>query len=311
MGIEIRTKYPGVDSTSNQRQSWGSQHGINIDETGLVIPGRSQEIDKKIYPALPILKQELQERRLKGQHVLLLPGGYDLVHVGHASFVMQATNHYLNSNPYLGRNELYVVALVDDDELIGEGKKSAYIKVTGKKGPIETGDLERTHPRLRAMASTSVDAVAPIPAPTRNIEHPLHTNLDHELFKSSNMLGILKLKNESFAERIHTAIDQLPKIRQKIRSGAGLLFDTEYWSLESWQLYMLSWLNENHQPEMAPMVRLISATEEKYVDIVSTITDMCNIKVGIFDDEFCVSTKELVQKYGIEELLRRKKETEI
>jgi hypothetical protein len=303
-------KYPQIDSDPMQLQSWADQFNIALDETGLVLPPLDDSIEGKICPSLEILKQEIVKRRSKGDHVILLPGGYDLVHIGHASFVVQAIDHYLAINSHLNRDQLFVVALVDDDDLISESKASAYIKAIGKKGPIERGELNIRHPRLRAMASLPLDAVAALPAPTRDINHPLHLNLDSAQFKEDPSLTELALLNFSLAERLHRAIEQLPKIRERITAGVGLLFDPEYWSLESWQLYMLSWLNEDNgkiSDNMGPIVRLVSEAEEKYRDIVATIMDMCQIGVEVFPDEHCVSTKELVERHGVEELLNRKK----
>ena len=73
-------------------------HG-SIDDHGLILPVIKPNLEAKIAVDINDVHHRILLHASKGKHILYLPGCYDLVHVGHASYVQQVIKNYLDEHP--------------------------------------------------------------------------------------------------------------------------------------------------------------------------------------------------------------------
>lgn len=306
--------YPDSTTPSNVTVEWARGYGVEIHPSGIVIPDKSTNNSSTIAQNFSDAISYIHKARQSGKHILILPGSYDLIHVGHLSFVVQATDHYLSllQNQDLKREDLYIAMLIDDDPLLGEVKKDAYIKVTGQKGPIERSNSPAgSHPRTVAASMLPVDLVSFVPSPVSvgNFPKPMIKNTQH-MQKRLNSYTYLSSEEE---QTIQKALINFPRIEKKIKNKEPLDFDSNHWSIELWQLYLLSSLSfsTNGNRPTPPITRIVSQEESKYLNRVRVLMDYCNIGVEVINDVFCLSTKQLVEKYGVEGCLSIKQSSAV
>lgn len=309
----LRNNYPDSTWPSAKLQEWANQQGVALDETGLVIPAAKDITDPKVCNWSEIHTRILEARK-KGKHVIILPGGYDVVHIGHLSFVVQAIDSYLESTKDtkspISRRDLYVVGLADSDGLIRETKRNAYLKATGEDGPVEKGATnDKYHPRIIGLASLPVDAVSLIPSPEDSSlpNPPIFKIKEMQAKFKDSPLWVAKL---GIATNIDNALANFPVLVDRLKDQRINSFDYSWWSIELWQLYMLGSLNIEEiakEKFIAPITRIISQEEEKYLDTVNELMRFAKIKTEVINDVFCISTKELVERYGTRQLLNIKR----
>ena len=287
--------YPTTETPSDVFVNWGKEFGIKIHPSGLVLPENRSINSYKVVGTFNDLSQKIEDQRRQSKHIVLLPGSYDGVHVGHLSFVVQAKEEYMRqwNDTYLdspiGRSDMFVVAVLDGDQLTSEVKENTYLKVTGKKGPIEHIDQ-----RVAAMAELPIDLVGVAQSPNE-LELPAPTELMHN--------------NIQAPDSVLNAIRDFTAFKADFeRQNLG--FDKSWWSIELWQMYLLSSLNKSELNGVVfptQITRVLSKDEHKYYNEVSAIMKLCGINVMELDDVFCVSTKQIVERIGVEELIRIKR----
>ena len=107
------------DDKAAQRIQEVIEAGIEIDAYGMVVPQvQLAKIRDKITKGLVDTRTRLAQVLGEGKHVIYLPGSYDMIHSGHASYVLQGVEAYLDKHSRLSRQDIFVMMLADDDELI-------------------------------------------------------------------------------------------------------------------------------------------------------------------------------------------------
>ncbi len=304
----LQHHYPTPTTPPEILISWAREYDVALHPSGLVLPEHREENKSKIVKDFDGFRERLDPEREKGKHIVILPGSYDGVHGGHLSFVIQAIQAYLDDwnnshrNEQINRSDVFVATLLDDDQLIAEVKKDAYLKVIGRKGPIETIE-ERT----AAMAELPLDLVGIAPSPLSD-KLPKPTSLQHDEMKQ-----MLSTINRSIPNAVTKSVENYGELLTDIENGQAS-FDSPWWSIESWQLYVLSTLNQQAlegKQFMSPITRVLSTDEHKYFNSVASLMKICKINVLEIDDIFCMSTKQIVEKVGADGLLDIKRSKEI
>lgn len=157
---------------ARQRMAEVVEAGIQLDKYGMVKPSLEEENLDKVTQDLLETRARIAEVLGEGKHIIYLPGSFDLVHVGHASYVRQCIDNYLSRNLRLTRDKIFVILLADDDEMIRAMKPSYLFNNPGDHPrPMENRELFEhvtdEHPRLVDLASLDSDLVGSIPAPTQ------------------------------------------------------------------------------------------------------------------------------------------------
>lgn len=310
---------PDLNGEARARIDLVIASGTELDKYGQVVPQMNKAIGNKIASDLLDVRQRVTEELHQGKHVLYVPGSYDLVHVGHASYILEGIETYLKAHSELRREDLYVVALADDDELIRGVKPPHLVAATGEHPrPIECAELfehlTKKHPRLVDLATLPVDLVGFLPAPTcfgEVLNHPLFQrwseraaipieckhDLEATVVKYGELLS--NLTEERFADvkaHFHRAkynLDYNPA--------------TAKWDVASWQLLLHRFIGDVYAASPQPnYVRMISEHDVKYKHIVAEVMELCGIDHHFVDDTVVVSTTELMSKFGWETLVRSK-----
>jgi hypothetical protein len=297
--------------------------GVKLDEFGQVLAEFTRENELKIARSLLDVRHQVMSAIGRGQHVVYVPGSYDLLHAGHASYIMQATELYLNDKPALQRSDLFVLALSDDDHLI-QAVKPPHLTGQPKEHPrpIQCNELfehcsRKHHPRLWDLAALPVDLVGFIPAPSQ-----LGTLLENQEFirwfnsvktedfydgvspDTSNSL-------ESYARLVRALrLENFASIKadfQKVRYGLDVDPQECLWDVGSWQMLMHRFIGDVYQHNSSERyVRIISEHDTKYKDVVARAMQTCGISYKFIDDQMVISTTSQVKQFGWEALVRSK-----
>lgn len=292
--------YPNQETSGLQYKQWGNLYGVNVDESGLVIPSRPLVTKSKIADSFEDARNRIDKARLEGKQILLLPGSYDLVHAGHLSYALQAidlTNESLERQKK-GRS-LFTAILVDDDRLIEEVKRDIYLKVTGETGPIEK-IVDGVSPRLEALASFPVDLVAFVPGPTSRADW----------FEPVGLSDLKKDPKVNYPQGVERALNSYPSLVERINAGQELDFNPDFWSVELWQLFLLSSLNRLSLVNGfrgVSMIRAVSQEDGKYIKEASAVASISGLQTEVLNDIFCLSSKEIVERLGVKGALDKKR----
>lgn len=310
-------KYPDSYTDPELFVAWADRLGVKVDKSGLIIPKENHNKEYKISPNFLETIQKVDEAREKGKYVIILPGRYDLAHIGHLSFLVQAINAFLKAkstfaeDSALKRSDIFVLVLLDDDDLIRLSIGEGYIKYFGVEGPIEKFNKGQLHPRIRTAAELPVDLVGFLPSPFSKEQLPKPTVL-----KLPGLINALKRsrfwqEKTNEAEKVLRALENYDVLRERVsKSGKDLRFDLIWWSLELWQLYLLSSMNK-HEVEgkkyRIQLTRIVSKREHEYFQIVHKLMKYSKIIVLEINDVFCMSTRQIVGKLGVARCLDIKK----
>jgi hypothetical protein len=296
--------------------------GVQIDSAGLVVPRLDREILQKFTIDLLGVREVIREQLRLDKHVLYLPGSYDLVHVGHASFIQESIENYCAINK-LSRENVLVLALADEDELISTVKKSA-----SREGelprPIQSLDLmghlsAEVSPRLIDLASLPfVDLVGTLPAPPSFGSTVRNACFQSWLKVVKKDWAELLAKRQApleFCEAFGSLIDHLdPEKYGKIcsayrceKNNINLLEkDHLSWKIQDWH-FMLHQFPGDVSPGNSEkrFLRVISKNDT-YADEVERSMSSCGIDTAIVEDTVVVSTSRLIAEFGWENLKDRK-----
>jgi hypothetical protein len=315
--------------------------GVTFNEFGLVVPKWSREVRSKISASLLETRHSILQAIQQGKHVVYVPGSYDLLHVGHASYIHQGIEEYQERHS-ISRDKLFVVALCDDDQLVQAVKPAHLYASSGEHPrPIEGAELFRrvvaqyAHPRAIDMASLPfVDLVGLIPSPAFFDEIRSNPVVSQWL----EGVNVLELPQEEVLEKI---LCRVPSERREafIRETVGtinrfntLLVDlqcdnfcpvsmsferakfnlgydisTARWDVGSWQLLMHRFLGDVYAPgSVDRYTRIISEHDQKYKDSVALLMKLSGIGALFFEDVNIVSTSQLVSHFGWQVLVESK-----
>ena len=297
------------------------QAGIKLDAYGQVLPEFTQANEKKIARDLLDVRYQVISALGRGQHVVYVPGSYDLVHAGHASYIMQAIDLYLKDRKELTRENLFVVALSDDDDLI-QAVKPAHLTAQAKEHPrpIECAALfehcSQNHPRLWDLATLPVDLVGFLPAPSR-----LGTLLGHQDF-SRWFESVQDIKVGTETSLVGDTLERYTRLIRAMRLGDFASIKSDFqkirhgletdpaaglWDVGSWQALMHQFIGDVCQARSSERyVRIISEYDVKYKDSVAQLMKACGIAHQFINDQMVVSTTALVKEFGWEVLVRSK-----
>jgi hypothetical protein len=292
----------------------------------MVVPQLSAEfIGHKITKNLVDTRTRLAQVLGEGKHVIYLPGSYDMIHAGHASYILQGVDFYLKAHARLSREDIFVMILADDDELI-EAIKPAYLMdpAADHPRPLENErvfeHLTSVNPRLLDLASLPVDLVGFIPAPTRignllgdwHFMRWLENSAD---FADSNTM-LHHLGNDGVSSNVRTTIDQYHALLKKIKQGNftevikgfqkakySKLYnaDTAAWNVGSWQLMVHKFLG-SVPGSQGHYTRIISEHDVKYKDLVAKLMKVSRIDHLFVQDDMVLSTTALAKAFGWEKL---------
>lgn len=311
--METLRKYPVQEASSEDKACWARALGYSTTPEGLILPNQDIEArNLKIAETISEVAKRIAQAKAQGQHIIYLPGTYDLVHVGHLSYILQAVNLYLSKNWSAGRkinrDNLFVVALADSDNLTSFAKSHKHISNGGSEElqrPIEKGDFApKDHPRLIALATLPVDCVGFLPGPLdANLPKPFQ--LDQ--VKAQELLRKLAL-NPSAKDKMVSAIADYSKLVDRVKTGR--LDFGSWWYIELWQLYLtLSLTLEQSHVEPTPFenqTRILSKSDSSYFDQAAAICAISNMGAVIMNDVIATSTTQLIKEYGAFHLLESK-----
>lgn len=302
------------------------KEGVKIDDQMLVVPD-AKNPKATIARSLVEVKRLIDEQRSTGKHIIYIPGSYDLVHAGHASYALQVIDQYLLQHPDLTRDDLYVVMLSDDDELI-KTVKAYKRKGYSAKGdedferPIESAEafedlnLEH-HPRLIGTASLPVDLVGFIPAPENAKEfinellaaqkHDVGTLTQHlEDFMAARELAEVDKRElsaaiQSYGKLLHCfgngGYDEVIASFRALGKPYAKVDPEAPWSIQSYQLLIHGFLAAGDGLR-GPIVRIVSVHDNKYKDQVDFLMEAAGLDVEPIEDVELVSTTKLLREFG-------------
>lgn len=315
---------PGSDLSSTARKKIRSviDSGVGVDSYGLIIPRLDREILQKFTTDLLNVRAIIQEQMRQGKHVLYLPGSYDLVHVGHASFIQESVETYCNQRN-IKRENLFVVALADEDELISTVKKSA-----SREGelprPIQSLDLMGqlcgdVSPRLIDLASLPfVDLVGILPAPS-SFGSVIRTKVfDSWLGVAKNQWETLVATGkapEEFKEVFGSLIENLNPLNYGKVSAAYRCVKNNInsedpnrltWRIQDWHFMLHQFLGDVSPGNSEKEFRRVISKNDSYADEVEHTMACCGIGACVVDDTVVVSTTKLITQFGWETLKNQK-----
>lgn len=301
--------------------------GVLFDEYGMLKPDIKNlaAIQQKITPDLVTLKRMLDQLRGEGKHIVYLPGSYDLLHAGHAFFIEQSVDMYLNLPEHAGlkREDVVVLVLADDDNLISRVKARKWIGAGGNepyKRPIQSEETFRTvmgegHWRLFEIASIpQVDIVGFIPSPIS----AEHLGAEEVLAAQKNAAGI-SAALESFKSTRAISPEDISVLEKSIRDYDSLIESfrnghkeaaqsfsdqNSAWSIQAWQLFIHIYLGSGNF--IAPFSRIISHNDSAYKDQVAFLMEISGLKGIYIQDESLISTTDLLAEHGHEKLIEAK-----
>jgi len=312
--------------TAHKRLKEVLDANIEIDAYGMVVPQVGAKfIGHKITRGLVDTRTRLAQVLGEGKHVIYLPGSYDMIHAGHASYILQGVEAYLKAHSRLSRDDIFVMILADDDELI-EAIKPAYLmdKSADHPRPLENESvfehLTKVNPRLMDLASLPVDLVGFIPAPTRigNLLGDWHFQrwLEHSADFAKDNSVLHHLGNDAVSNDVRATIEDYQSLLKRIKLGEftevikgfqtakhSKLYDykTAAWNVGSWQLMVHKFLG-SVPGSQGYYTRIISEHDVKYKDIVAKLMKVSRIDHLFVQDDMVLSTTALANTFGWEEL---------
>lgn len=300
--------------------------GFKADAYGLIGPTREGYFTalKKIAPNLLEVAAEIIVARNRGKTILYLPGSYDLVHAGHASFIHQALAYYMKESG-CKREDLFVLVLADDDELVWITKSHKHVSQGGNevfKRPLQSREnfpeLAVSTRLLDLAAISEVDLVG-------LIDCPLHADylitskiLSASWLKDGLVQPVMQLWLEGKAsirdiQELHIAAynhhnfwrclpHRFKKVKSDFKKGNWPMDRSKNWSLQSWQFFIHCFLAR----DKGQIVRIISRNDKRYLYQVEFLMKEAGIEVIFIEDRSIVTTTELIERYGVKVLLRAK-----
>jgi hypothetical protein len=305
---------PGTDIIHPEWRKWAAEEGVELSQEGLILPSPdTDKLDRKIAGNLDDVAARIQAAQQQGKDVLYMPGSYDLVHLGHLSFVDQARDFYIEQAVAQGReltyDDLFIVTLADDDWLIEKIKAGKYVGNGGAemfRRPVERGvDENGRSPRLDALATMPVDVVGFIPDPTTtDLPEPYDIDLAGARHIAESMFGDEKQPSMLKIIDSYEALEDL--------AHRHVSFEQAEWRIAAWQLFVTLAIakpadiaNEPQSFSGQSVTRIVSA-RESYSDAVRLITRLAGLGLAEVHDKQLVSTSELLERFGPETLVSHK-----
>jgi len=309
---------------------------VNFDRYGLVMPTKSlRVVNEVVAPDLVEARNRMQEVMLEGKTVIYFPGAFDLVHVGHAAYLLEGIEQVMKRTG-LSRDKLFVVVLADSDTLIQAAKPAhKYAMNGGHPRPIESTEVfyhvlanaTELNPRVIDLAQLDIDMVGVIPSP--NEAHALLTRWifknwfrQFSNFEHTGALLLADRGDDISAEAEQTVNDYralVTAIRNQqyahvitsfdnVRFGLPSEGEPSCWSLPSWQLLLHRFLGMVHQLPQAGCYRVLSM-RDSYSPIVQRLMELSRIMTVSVNDTHLLSTTTLLERVSWSNLYRAKVES--
>ena len=272
-------------------RSFAAAHAICYTREGLVVPCAEEKRSGKIAVTLDEVSTCIKKAAEEGKYILYLPGSYDLVHLGHLSYILQVQSF---ARQIVGDKKLFTVVLADSDLLIEYVKAYKYVGNGGEepyKRPIERRHASGEHPRLSALAMFPVDCVAEIP-----------------------FVGEQDVHLTPLPEDDNSAVRAYNQLYEAISNGVVHDEVLRVWSARSWAIATSLAIHSGYKPgdiveepfTATEITRVLSLHDSKYFDEAVEAMKLAGIATVGFDDKVILSTTDLINQYGVEELLKSK-----
>ncbi len=327
-------KLIGSDAAVISRVQSTRSQGANFNRYGLVVPHLSlKEVGSIVVPDLIEARHRMQAMMLEGKTAIYFPGAFDLVHIGHASYIEEGIAYVLQQTK-LTRDDLFVVVLADSDDLIEAAKPAyKYAQNGNHPRPIESSKIfshvlsqsTAINPRMIDLAQLGVDMVGVIPSPSE-----AHNLLSDWFFRrwfqqfggfEGSGSKLLVSAGDEISEEAEKTVREYESLVQAIRDGRfdrvvtsfdeakfGLPTDTASeccWSLPSWQLLVHRFLGMVHKLPHSNCYRILSR-RDGYSPIVKRLMEISHIMTASVDDTQLVSTTTLLDTFGWKQLYGEK-----
>lgn len=309
--------------------------GLKFDKYGMVIPNQSQTTHKKIVNDIVDLKSRIENAAQSGKHILILNGGFDLIHKGHAIFVSYSVSEYMKTNG-LSRDQLFVVVSADSDNLLGIYKASKWIGNGGKedfKRPVqrqeEFQELSYNTRSLDLASIEAVDAVLMTPSPFKlsealiqdaSFKESIRAGLEilesraQTLLARESELGLSIREQNQFISELEPfmrsmgrllLMENLSLIQDEfLRSSQGE--KSSIWNLTSWNFLLQSYLF-NSLDESNSVARVLNKSDGDYLAIVAVMENLAGANVVLMPENRVMSTTGILSGADHSELIKAKR----
>lgn len=305
--------YPTLEASIEEKRTWARDRGLSTTIHGLILPSSDREhLDKKICKNIKEVAARIENATSEGRYVIYLPGSYDLVHIGHLSYVEQCVDRALRNLPYKTfERDLFLVALAESDSLIRQTKAGKHVAGGGEETffrPVEYGYKNGRHPRLDSLASLPVHCVSFLPSPNDTELLPTPRDLDKE--KAIKLLGFLDIDPDS-KKKIANLVKNYPLLAEKLKKKETLELG-KWLDINLWQLYLHRTLSKQqgttvpHAFDQKTITRIVSQNDSSYSGLAAGITNICNIGVSTIQHIQSMSTTKVLKQNTPKELLNEK-----
>ncbi len=309
---------------------------IRFDEYEMLQAGSDlKKVKERMSFSLQETRSRMQAAHREGKHVLISNGSFDLVHIGHASFVTHFISEYMRYTG-LRRDQLFVVILADDDDLIFVEKAYKWEKNGGTEAfrrPIQSNMniSGAVHSRLLDLSSLPADLVSLVPSPRTAggllTDSNLLAALGESLPKVDAIAAGIKSGAMDLREEDLKHLDDVlyigKNMMETLLQGQSEVLLQEYeksedyeyaktsrvWNTTAWHLILN--LYYTHGAETRDrFVKILNTRDSAYLMRVALMNNLAGIDVRFLQGASVVSTSDLLAKYGPELLIRAKKRSQ-
>jgi len=238
----------------------------------------------QIAGSLTELRQLITVARRAGKYVLVLPGSYDLAHIGHIVYVEQCIQAFVEFCKCT-RDKAFVVLLTDDDEMIRHAKRD---KVSTEPFPRP---VETLQDRLNTLSAFPVDLVGFLPFSDSGVAGVREALLLPLIFGEDSKNLFLSIFEE--------VSGLLPRFRSTQTSADLEKALNNRNDLESWYYRIHSYLfycDDGEDRQLPVVTRFVSTHDKKYILPVLWMNLNIGVEAHLIEDVLIYSTSEMVSK---------------
>lgn len=290
------------------------------DEGLLIVESGWKDVGIKILDSELFLRQRINEAMKQGKRVLLLPGSYDILHVGHVTWIDQTLAHLLNANLELKRKDIFVVVPINSDNLVNVGKRHMHQSLGGTE-KITRPVITQDH-RLLALANlASVDLTVAIPSPL-HLDAILPQPNNFSITQAHKLLDISRAEKSIHRDdykplcqslATYEVIKEAKGYKELLREFKRLVIPTIHidkvasttkqktWDETTWEIMWHLYLSDEAYfklPSYNQSIQRIVSKRDGYGKLASYIAKLSGISVDMIMDTHLTSTTELISTYG-------------